>query len=327
MNKDENNLLAERSHQVLQLNRQGEEMQEVKKIKEEQYKEHLSAEDRRPEHQPVTDDNQAVTSDHQQALAGIVSLVQLLAGNHANWTMTGLYLNMTEMLPSHMNGLIYPNPAFASSTHIGLSPLVGVATMCYILSVFAGVSSSLAISPSSIYNTPNISTGMQPLPGVATGMPSRPGMPSIPGVAPIASLPPTLNALGTAGFVPLEFVHPSMINAIPNICGLNGYPYMSVLSGFSGILFPVPPYQFNHIQHLLPTHQPGSINLSHLMVPSALSQPVYPGLNSMQPTQPAAGAGNCLQHSETSTGTLQQSHYASVLIPATTRCCQCSTTT
>ena len=176
-------------------------MQEVTKIKEEQYKEHLSAEDRRSEHQPVTDDNQAVTSDHQQALAGIVSLVQLLAGNHANWTMTGLYLNMTEMLPSHMNGLIYPNPAFASSTHIGLSPLVGVATMCYILSVSADISSSLAISPSSIYNTPNISPGMQPLPGVATGMPSRPGIPSIPGVAPIAALPPTLNALGTAGFV------------------------------------------------------------------------------------------------------------------------------
>ena len=86
---------------------------------------------------------------------------------------------MTEMLPSHMNGLTYPNPAFAPSTHIGLSPSVDVATMCYILSVSADISSLLATLPSSIYNTPNISTGMQPLPGVATGIPSRPDMPSI----------------------------------------------------------------------------------------------------------------------------------------------------
>ena len=92
-----------------------------------------------------------------------------------------------------------------------------------------------------------------------------------------------------------------MIIVIPNIYGLNGYPYMSVLPGFSGKRFPISPYQYNHLQHLLPTHQPGSVNLSHLMIPSALPQPVYPGLNSMQPTQPTAGAVSCPQHSETST--------------------------
>ena len=102
--------------------------------------------------------------------------------------------------------------------------------------------------------------------------------------------------IGTLGFVPPRFVYPSMINAIPNIYGLNGYPYMSVSPGFGGIPFPVPPYQYNHLQHLLPTHQPGSMNLSQLTMPSALSQPVYSCLNSMQPTQSVAGSINCPQH-------------------------------
>ena len=65
----------------------------------------------------------------------------------------------------------------------------------------------------------------------------------IPGVASIAALPPTLIALSTPGFVPLEFVHPSMINVIPNIYGLNGYPYMYVLPGFGGIPFSASQYQ------------------------------------------------------------------------------------
>ena len=56
------------------------------------------------------------------------------------------------------------------------------------------------------------------------------------------------------------------------------------------------------------------MNLSHLMVPSALSQPLYPGLNLMQPTQPTAGAVSCPQHSETSTGTQQQAHDASLFL-------------
>ena len=329
MNKDENNLLAGQSHQVLLQNRQGEEMQGIKTVREDQNKEHLSAEDRKSQHQPGTGDNQAMTSDHHQVLASVVSPAQLLAGNHANWTMAGLYPNMAEMLPSHMNSLIYPNPAFASSAQIGLPSSLGIGTMCHVPSVSASISSSLALSPSSIYNTPNIFTGvpsapgipsvpgvasgMQSLPGVA-GMPSLSDIPSIPGGAPIAALQPTLNALGTPGFVPPGFFHPSMINAIPNIYGLNGYPYMSVLPGFGGIPFPVPPYQYNHLQHLLPTHQPGSMNLSHLMIPSALPQPLYPGLNSMQPTQPTAGAVSCPQHSETSTGTQQQSHDASLFL-------------
>ena len=70
-------------------------MQGVKTVREEQYKEHLSTKDRRSQHQPVIGDNHAMTNDYQPALAGVVSPdAQFLAGNHANWTMTGLYPNI-----------------------------------------------------------------------------------------------------------------------------------------------------------------------------------------------------------------------------------------